>query len=316
MHGDGLSSNQPGNSVDKKPVITELYFPPPGQYEIETENDVELPPFERHHQCFEPLYRENMLCRSLDGVHQAFSFWEASSHSKVTLAPSKQRVTTIQCTDLGIGQPAISQNKIELIDDDIGVEPLPLAPLADDTFRSDHNGDVGGRNGPTFFQAHRSLLQVSPEDKLLPNTLTRDDRVKKKDLVIMKKNRKKPDRIRKLAFPRKLYLMIEYAESNDLYDVLSWLPCGQVFIIKDPRRLEIEILSVFMRSEHMTSFHRQLNLYGFKRYDPARFEGAFRHENFVKLEPQKLTLIKRKRRKSEGPIRRPRQYMTPSLPEK
>jgi hypothetical protein len=43
-------------------------------------------------------------------------------------------------------------------------------------------------------------------------------------------------------FPAKLHYVLEQLEKDGLSDVISWQPHGKAFLVKDARRLEIEVL--------------------------------------------------------------------------
>lgn len=63
-------------------------------------------------------------------------------------------------------------------------------------------------------------------------------------------------------FPSKLHRMLEYAECEGLADVVSFFSHGRAFAIHKPRRFVTEIMNKFFRQTRLTSFQRQLNLYG------------------------------------------------------
>ena len=65
-------------------------------------------------------------------------------------------------------------------------------------------------------------------------------------------------------FPGKLHNLLDYAEQNDLQDVICWIDNGTAFVVKDSKKLE-EILPKFFRVTKYKSFQRQLNMWNFER---------------------------------------------------
>jgi hypothetical protein len=66
-------------------------------------------------------------------------------------------------------------------------------------------------------------------------------------------------------FPEKLHRMLETCEREGKGDVASFFKHGRAFAIHKPRRFVAEVMPRFFRQSKLTSFQRQLNLYGFKR---------------------------------------------------
>ena len=62
------------------------------------------------------------------------------------------------------------------------------------------------------------------------------------------------------SFVKKLFDMVE----NESDEIIVWVANGTAFEVKDPKRLEVEILPNFFRHGRFQSLVRQLNFYAFK----------------------------------------------------
>lgn len=100
-------------------------------------------------------------------------------------------------------------------------------------------------------------------------------------------------------FPHKLYRMLEETEKNGQQAILSFFPHGRAFAIHKPGQFIEEVVPKYFSTNRMSSFQRQLNLYGFRRVTEGRDKGAYFHEYFLK--GQKGLVKKIKRKKSMGP---------------
>eukprot|EP00588_Corethron_pennatum_P035463 CAMPEP_0194349934 /NCGR_PEP_ID=MMETSP0171-20130528/107363_1 /TAXON_ID=218684 /ORGANISM="Corethron pennatum, Strain L29A3" /LENGTH=425 /DNA_ID=CAMNT_0039117437 /DNA_START=654 /DNA_END=1931 /DNA_ORIENTATION=+ len=86
-------------------------------------------------------------------------------------------------------------------------------------------------------------------------------------------------------FPDKLYSMLETIESQAKGNIVSWLPHGRAFIVRIPKMFVQEVLPVHFKQSKLTSFQRQLNLYGFCRITVGRDAGAYFHPLFLQGYP-------------------------------
>lgn len=100
------------------------------------------------------------------------------------------------------------------------------------------------------------------------------------------------------GFILKLWKMINDSDCDDL---ISWSDNGQSFIIMDPPKFSQE-LSKYFKHNNLSSFIRQLNMYGFRKVATIENSGLhpgtddlhFYHPDFVKDKPERLEAIKRK----------------------
>ncbi|KXN71796.1 winged helix DNA-binding domain-containing protein [Conidiobolus coronatus NRRL 28638] len=107
----------------------------------------------------------------------------------------------------------------------------------------------------------------------------------------------------KSAFISRLYQTVEDPRCN----TLQWDSEGKSFLITDYDRFEKYTLPNCFNNSSVTSFIRQLNLYGFKRTsDGRKLRGtapnnfsSFAHQNFVQGQPHLIAKIKRQPRASK-----------------
>uniref|UniRef100_A0A7S1TT16 HSF-type DNA-binding domain-containing protein n=1 Tax=Phaeomonas parva TaxID=124430 RepID=A0A7S1TT16_9STRA len=99
------------------------------------------------------------------------------------------------------------------------------------------------------------------------------------------------------SFPEKLRML--FAEEPT--SVIDWLPHGEAFAIHDCDAFVAKVLPKYFRHNNLTSFQRQLNLYGFRRITKGDDKGAYRHPHFQRDRPDLMSLVSRKTRK-EVPV--------------
>ena len=103
------------------------------------------------------------------------------------------------------------------------------------------------------------------------------------------------------TFPFKLHRMLEHAEKSNLDDVISFTPDGRLFAIHKPREFVASIMPKYFTTSRMSSFQRQLNLYGFRRITEGRDKGAYFHKFFLKGRRGLCKKVKRKKTSSKAP---------------
>nr|XP_055064133.1 heat shock factor protein 1 [Misgurnus anguillicaudatus] len=108
------------------------------------------------------------------------------------------------------------------------------------------------------------------------------------------------------SFVSKLWALVEAPSTNHL---ICWSKDGCSFLVQDEQQFSKEVLPLYFKHSNMTSFVRQLNMYGFhkvvqmdaglpkaEQVDCAEFQ----HEYFRKAQPHLLGLIRRKVSVSRG----------------
>lgn len=103
-----------------------------------------------------------------------------------------------------------------------------------------------------------------------------------------------------------------------LLDIFSFLPHGRSFGIHKPGAFE-DIIKRFFKQSQLSSFRRQLNLYGFLRLTNGRDSGSYYHELFLRGRPLLALRMTRTRikgtkiRASSSPSDEPKLYSYPPL---
>ena len=94
-------------------------------------------------------------------------------------------------------------------------------------------------------------------------------------------------------FPEKLHRLLMEVEAAGRSDVISFVADGRAFCIHKPDKFFKEIVPLYFRQSRLSSFKRQLNLYGFELVNTGPARGGYYHELFVKDKPE---LCRRMRR--------------------
>lgn len=94
-------------------------------------------------------------------------------------------------------------------------------------------------------------------------------------------------------FPEKLHRLLTEVEAAGRSDVISFVANGRAFAIHKPDKFFKEIVPLYFRQSRLSSFKRQLNLYGFELINSGPARGGYFHELFVKDQPE---LCRRMRR--------------------
>lgn len=105
-------------------------------------------------------------------------------------------------------------------------------------------------------------------------------------------------------FPEKLFRILTLTEENGWTDIISFLPHGRAFFVRDPDRFVTEIMPQYFQQTKWSSFTRQLNLWGFLRVRTGPDVGAFYHELFLKGYPGLCTHMRRVGTSTSGLDRR------------
>lgn len=85
-----------------------------------------------------------------------------------------------------------------------------------------------------------------------------------------------------MRFPIKLHYTLSQIEQDGLGHIMSWQPHGRCFVIHKPDEFKTCILSQYFDTSKMSSFQRQLSLYGFTRLTKGKDRGGYYHELFLR----------------------------------
>lgn len=85
-----------------------------------------------------------------------------------------------------------------------------------------------------------------------------------------------------IPFPLKLHDMLEKAMNEGYGDIVSWQPHGRSFVVHKPQEFQDIVLPKYYKLTKLSSFQRQLNLYGFQRLTTGRDRGSYYHEFFLR----------------------------------
>jgi hypothetical protein len=84
-----------------------------------------------------------------------------------------------------------------------------------------------------------------------------------------------------VPFPLKLHDMLDKAMDDGYGHVVSWQPHGRCFVVHKPQEFQEIVLPMYFKLTKLSSFQRQLNLYGFHRLTSGRDRGGYYHELFL-----------------------------------
>ena len=86
-------------------------------------------------------------------------------------------------------------------------------------------------------------------------------------------------------FPFRFHMILSEIENEGKGHIISWLSHGRSFAIHKQGLFQTEIMPKYFKQSKITSFHRQLNLYGFQRLTRGRDCGSYYHEYFLRGKP-------------------------------
>jgi hypothetical protein len=85
-----------------------------------------------------------------------------------------------------------------------------------------------------------------------------------------------------VPFPQKMHSVLDEVERDGLSNVIAWQPHGRCFVIHKPKEFTDHVMPHCFRQTKLTSFQRQLNIYGFNRITRGPDAGGYYHELFLR----------------------------------
>lgn len=152
-----------------------------------------------------------------------------------------------------------------------------------------------GHNSLLSNQYLQRRLNNDTKDKF--NSIQKYQEAKNVSIGTSKKARKGPRGGVATPFPIKLYQLLE---SNEHSAIISWQPHGRCFIMHKPKEFLEQVMPRYFRQSKITSFQRQLNLYGFHRLTSGPDKGGYYHERFLRGKPEYCKSMLRVRIKGKG----------------
>ena len=125
----------------------------------------------------------------------------------------------------------------------------------------------------------------------------------------------------KVPFPMLLHKVLNEVDQEGLSSILSWQPHGRSFLVRKPKKFEQLLMPrYFTQCSKLSSFQRQLNIYGFKRITQGLDRGGYYHEYFLRGRSDLSVFLQRKRirgtkrRARSSPATEPDFYSMKPLP--
>jgi hypothetical protein len=112
-------------------------------------------------------------------------------------------------------------------------------------------------------------------------------------------------------FPLKLHYILSQEEVSG---IISWQPHGRSFKLHNPEKFLEQVMPLHFEQTMLSSFRRQLNLYGFRRFLSGRDKGGYYHELFIRGQPELCSQIIRTTVKGRTKVKvaEPNFYKMPS----
>lgn len=159
---------------------------------------------------------------------------------------------------------------------------------------------IGANKKPSPVLPARSMVQHAYNDLTASDTKITPSQVESTDVQdidsgcdVAVRPKKKLGRTKE--FPLTLYSLLEKANEGGYSDIVSWQSHGRAFRVHNPTRFVKEIMPQFFKQTRITSFQRQLSMYGFVRLTKKNGKdyGAYYNERFLRGHRQLANTVER-----------------------
>ncbi|EJK44248.1 hypothetical protein THAOC_37230 [Thalassiosira oceanica] len=131
----------------------------------------------------------------------------------------------------------------------------------------------------------------------------------------------RPKAKKNASFPVKLYTLLELCDGSspslqrypDGSSIVAWSSHGRAFEVRDEDRFMGEISPKFFRLTTISSFYRQLHLWGFRRFSKGPDIGSWYSPRFLRGQPALLKDMRRVKSKREIGMEHARAHPEPDL---
>jgi HSF-type DNA-binding len=96
-----------------------------------------------------------------------------------------------------------------------------------------------------------------------------------------------------IQFPVRLYAMLDRMDRDGFGHIISWQPHGRCFVIHEPSKFQDLLPGYLPGINKLTSFQRQLNIYGFRRLTHGEDKNGYFQEFFLRDRPHLLPRVNR-----------------------
>ena len=134
-------------------------------------------------------------------------------------------------------------------------------------------------------------MSLSISRGVLNKTLYSKTKMYQQAKLKMKTKTRKVQKSSVSAFISKTY---EFLEDSQFPDIVDWNFEGTAIVIKNPLEFAQKVLNIYFKHRNLTSFVRQLNMYGFHKQRTHKVEYVYSHELFQRGKKHLLDQIKRK----------------------
>jgi hypothetical protein len=136
------------------------------------------------------------------------------------------------------------------------------------------------------YRDHSGDNPLDKEEEMIQNTLqcveNKGSYVVRVDSEALNSVKRDPRGGVPVPFPLKLHELLDAIEADGHADVLSWQPHGRSFRVHKIKEFVEKVMPRYFRQSKLTSFQRQLNLYGFARITKGQDKGGYYHELFLR----------------------------------